>query len=44
MKMIRVQASPKIGEFLVPIELLLAATAKVLCSAVFVSGRDAAEA
>ena len=42
--MIRVQASPKIGEFLVPIELLLAATAKVLCSAVFVSGRDAAEA
>lgn len=33
-----------VGEFAVPVELLLATTAKVLCSAVFVSGREPAEA
>jgi CubicO group peptidase (beta-lactamase class C family) len=33
-----------VGEFVVPIELLLATTAKVLCSAVFVSGREPEEA
>ncbi len=38
------QTVPAIGEFLVPIELLLATTAKVLCSAVFVSRRDPTEA
>ena len=33
-----------VPESVVPIQLLLATTAKVLCSAVFVSGRDPAEA